>query len=107
MGAGQGLGRRTYTAGGRVRQSGFLVSAASPIRTSAASNAVRQTQVVEMTWHGSIVGFVPYDLRMPSAARFRERLWAPEDSRVFTPQVFGVGWTVNIGRVATLLRRRG
>jgi uncharacterized protein DUF5808 len=59
------------------------------------------------TWHGSIVGFVPYDLRMPSAARFRERLWAPEDSRVFTPQVFGVGWTVNFGRVAALLRRGG
>jgi Family of unknown function (DUF5808) len=59
------------------------------------------------TWHGSILGAIPYDLRVPTAARFRERLWAPDDSRVFMPQVFGVGWTINIGRVAALLRRRG
>jgi Family of unknown function (DUF5808) len=58
-------------------------------------------------WHGSILGAIPYDLRVPTAARFRERLWAPDDSRVFMPQVFGVGWTVNIGRVAALLRGRG
>jgi Family of unknown function (DUF5808) len=58
------------------------------------------------TWHGQVVGFVPYELRMPTVARLRERLWAPEDPRVVMPQVFGVGWTVNFGRVAALLRRR-
>jgi hypothetical protein len=57
------------------------------------------------TWQGVTAGVVPYDLRMPTVARFRERLWAPDDFRVFTPQVFGVGWTLNIGRVVALLRR--
>ena len=58
------------------------------------------------TWHGQVVGFVPYDLRMPTPARVRERLWAPENPRVLVPQVFGVGWTVNVGRVAALMRGR-
>ena len=58
------------------------------------------------TWHGQVVGFVPYDLRMPTPARVRERLWAPENPRVLVPQVFGVGWTVNVGRVAALVRGR-
>ncbi len=58
------------------------------------------------TWHGVVVGFVPYDLRMPTGARIRERMWAPEDPRILVPQIFGVGWTLNLGRLAALLRRR-
>jgi hypothetical protein len=30
------------------------------------------------TWHGAVAGLVPYDLRMPTAGRVRERLWAPD-----------------------------
>jgi hypothetical protein len=57
----------------------------------------------ERTWEGKIAGLVPYDLRRPTLARARERLWNPADHRVFVPTVFGVGWTVNFGR---LLKRR-
>jgi Family of unknown function (DUF5808) len=53
----------------------------------------------ERTWHGSIAGRIPYDLRPPTPARVRERLWNPADRRVAVPTVFGVGWTVNLGRL--------
>jgi Family of unknown function (DUF5808) len=56
-------------------------------------------------WHGIVAGYVPYDFRLPSAARFRSRMWAPEDPRLVQPQAFGVGWTLNLGRLLRLLRR--
>jgi len=57
------------------------------------------------TWHGVVAGLVPYDLRMPTAARIRERMWAPDDPHVLAPQVLGVGWTLNLGRAVALVRR--
>jgi hypothetical protein len=65
-----------------------------------------RTPAEERTWHGIVAGFVPYDLRVPTVQRLRERLWAPDDERLFTPQPFGVGWTVNVGRVVALFRQR-
>jgi len=58
------------------------------------------------TWHGTVAGFVPYDFRPPTGARIRERMWAPQEPRILVPHVFGVGWTLNLGRVVALLRRR-
>jgi uncharacterized membrane protein len=55
----------------------------------------------ERTWHGRIL-YVPYDFRLPTLERVRERLWAPEDERLLVPHVFGVGWTVNFGRLFAL-----
>src|SRR2546430_7531933 len=57
----------------------------------------------ERTWNGTVAGFVPYDFRPPTMARARSRWWNPEEPRVFVPQVFGVGWTLNVGRVARLV----
>ena len=56
-------------------------------------------------WHGELLGFIPYDLRRPTLKRVLRRLWAPRDKRVIVPTAFGVGWTVNAGRLARLLRR--
>lgn len=53
----------------------------------------------ERTWEGRIAGLVPYDLRPPTLARVHERLWNPTDHRILVPTVFGVGWTVNLGRL--------
>ena len=55
-------------------------------------------------WHGRL-GPVPYDLRPPTAKRTRERLWNPKGGLI-VPHVFGVGWTLNFGRVAALARTR-
>ena len=60
----------------------------------------------ERTWHGVVAGFVPYDFRVPSIARFRERIWNPEGEHLVNPQVFGVGWTVNAGKVVKLVREK-
>ncbi len=58
----------------------------------------------ERTWEGAIGGIVPYDFRMPTLARARSRWWNTDDERLFVPQVFGVGWTVNLARLAKLAR---
>ena len=50
----------------------------------------------ERTWNGMVLGFVPYDFRMPTAERVRAAFWNPEDPRILTPHAFGVGWAVNI-----------
>ena len=52
--------------------------------------------------HGELFGFVPYDFRMPSVDRARAHIWNPESPRILTPTTFGVGWTVNLGRLARL-----
>jgi hypothetical protein len=56
---------------------------------------------VDRDWHGRVLG-VPYDYRLPTLARVRERLWNPQDERVLVPTVVGVGWTINLYQ----LRRR-
>ncbi|MCO5176062.1 MAG: DUF5808 domain-containing protein [Thermomicrobiales bacterium] len=53
----------------------------------------------ESTWHGRICG-VPYEFRRPTLARMRQRLWNPDDPRVFVPHVWGVGWTINLNAAA-------
>ena len=47
------------------------------------------------TWHGRIGGFVPYDFRPPTVDTLRAAYWNPDDPRVFTDRVFGVGWGIN------------
>jgi len=56
----------------------------------------------EREWHGKVANFVPYDFRMPTGQRLRERFWNPEDPRIFTEHVFGVGWAINF---YTVLRK--
>jgi hypothetical protein len=58
----------------------------------------------ERTWEGSVAGIVPYDFRMPTLERARSRWWNTDDERLFVPQVFGVGWTINFARLARLAR---
>jgi hypothetical protein len=59
----------------------------------------------ERTWHGKVMGIVPYDFRPPTWSRIRRAYWNPEDPRLFTDRVFGVGWAVNLYRAKVLLER--
>ncbi len=52
---------------------------------------------------GSFLG-VPYDWRRPTVAVLQERWWNPADPRIFTPKVFGWGWSINLGRIWLLLQ---
>ena len=59
----------------------------------------------EREWHGTVAGVVPYELRVPTLARARERWWDP-DGPLVKPKLFGAGWTLNAGRAVRLLRER-
>lgn len=59
----------------------------------------------ERTWHGQVLGVVPYDFRVPTLDRVRGSWWAPDKPQIFTPRVFGVGWDLNLGRIARLAGR--
>ncbi|ROS74463.1 DUF5808 domain-containing protein [Cellulomonas sp. PhB143] len=58
----------------------------------------------ERTWHGTVAGFVPYEFRPPTLGRLRERVWDPQGTHLLSPHVWGVGWTVNLGRVVAIVR---
>jgi ABC-type sugar transport system substrate-binding protein len=59
----------------------------------------------ERTWHGKVIGFVPYDFRPPTWERIRRAYWNPEDPRLFTDKVLGVGWSINLNRASQLLEQ--
>lgn len=54
-------------------------------------------------WHGKL-GIVPYDFRPPTLSRMRSAWWQPHSRTLLTPQPFGVGWTLNFGRLYHALR---
>lgn len=87
---------------GRLRE---LIGAAALALLAAA--VVRELNIPrdKRTWHGEVVG-VPYDLRRPTWRRVRESWWAPQDPRLVTPRVLGVGWSLNLGRISALAKAR-
>lgn len=58
----------------------------------------------QRTWNGKLLGFVPYDFRLPSLEQLRSAYWNPHSPKIFSARPLGVGWAVNI---PTLLRRVG
>lgn len=46
------------------------------------------------TWQGTIFG-IPYDFRIPTIERIREKVWNKDTTSIITPQLFGVGWSIN------------
>lgn len=61
----------------------------------------------ERKWHGNIASFVPYDFRLPTFERLRESYWNPYESRILTPEVFGIGWAINFYALLERLRLIG
>ncbi len=49
---------------------------------------------------------VPYDFRRPTAARVASRVFNPR-AAMFTPKVWGLGWTLNLGRKGSWLLLSG
>ena len=81
------------------------VWAAVGLLAAALSNEMRRP-AHERTWHGEVAGFIPYDFRRPTLDRFKATFWAPADPRILTPRVLGVGWGVNLARLAQLFSPR-
>lgn len=80
----------------RTRRAAQLVGATL---VAAAVVSELRKPAAEREWHGRIARVVPYEFRRPTLARIRERWWNPEDERIFTEHVFGVGWSVNLARI--------
>lgn len=49
----------------------------------------------ERTWYGKIAG-IPYDFRLPTVERIRDTFWNKNTSKIFLPQAFGIGWSINM-----------
>ena len=49
----------------------------------------------ERTWYGKIAG-IPYDFRIPTVERIRSTFWNKDTSQILLPQVFGIGWSINM-----------
>lgn len=76
----------------------FLLAAVAAIAGTAFVEQLRLAPP-ERTWHGRIAG-VPYDFRKPTAERSLAKLWNPDNPSICAPTLWGVGWTVNLYRLA-------
>lgn len=65
-----------------------------------------RTPPEERTWHGVVAGFVPYEFRVPTVERIKERVWDPEGEHLLNPHVFGVGWTLNVGKLVAVIKEK-
>lgn len=61
------------------------------------------TPGADRTWRGRVLGIVPYDFNPPTWERIRRAHWNPDDERLFTHRVLGVGWAINLHRAGALL----
>jgi Family of unknown function (DUF5808) len=61
------------------------------------------TRVVKQRRTGTLFR-IPFSWEPPTRAAIRHRVWNPADRRLFTPHVFGWGWSIN---GYELLRRLG
>ena len=82
---------------------GRLLRAAAFFLTLAAVAQELSKPETERRWHGRVAG-VPYDFRFPSPKRFRDAYWNPNDPRVFTDRVVGLGWAINFAQLLPRLR---
>ena len=58
----------------------------------------------ERTWHGKVLGFVPYDFRPPTLERLKASFWNPADRHILTGRPMGVGWAINFYEVGRRLK---
>ncbi len=47
---------------------------------------------------------IPYDWRWPTKAIIKERFWNKSDHQIFTPKVFGWGYSINFYELIYRLR---
>ena len=80
-----------------------LVQAAVITITLAAVCQELEKPKEERHWHGKL-GFIPYDFRIPTGECLRETYWNTESDRIFAPQLWGIGWTINIHALLEKMR---
>lgn len=58
----------------------------------------------ERTWHGTLLGVVPYDFRMPTPAKLINAWWNPKSRQIVGDPPFGVGWSLNVAALVDRFR---
>jgi Family of unknown function (DUF5808) len=80
-----------------------LVAAAAGALAGAAVAKELNKPTDQRDWHGDVAG-VPYDFRPPTVEKLRRSTWDPDNPDLFVPHAFGVGWSINLARLAALAR---
>ena len=80
-----------------------LLQAAAITVTLAAVCQELEKPKEEREWHGK-VGFIPYDFRMPTIQRLKAGYWNPDSTDIFSPEVCGIGWAINLYAVLEKMR---
>ena len=89
--------RKRGGVGGLARLVGLLLVGAAFVREL-------RLPPEQRTWHGVLLGRIPYDLRVPTVERVMHSMWDPDNPRILVPSAFGVGWTVNAAALMTFAR---
>jgi hypothetical protein len=99
-----GLAQRAEVVGTELRDLGSLIRTLALAALAAAVYTELRKPPNRRTWHGKLLGVVPYDLRVPKLDDLRRAYWNPRSQAIFTERPLGVGWAVN---VPALLRKAG
>jgi hypothetical protein len=92
------------TVGSELSALGWLIRTAVLAAAAGAIYKELRKPPEERTWHGKLLGFLPYDFRLPTLDRVRDTYWNPRSDRLFTDKPIGIGWSINL---AALLKRIG
>ncbi len=84
----------------------FALAVLAGLTAAAVATELRKPPA-EREWHGKIGGFLSYDLRPPTFAKVRDRMWDLDNPNLIVPHAFGIGWTVNFGRLYKLANPAG
>jgi hypothetical protein len=92
------------TVGNELSALGWLIRTAVLAAAAGAIYKELRKPPEERTWHGKLLGFLPYDFRPPTLDRIRDTYWNTRSDRLFTDKPIGIGWSINI---AAVLKRLG
>lgn len=98
------LSRRADTARNELDALMWLVRMAAIGAVVGAVYTELRKPPAERTWHGRLLGAIPYDFRIPTLDSIRQAYWNPRSPKIFTDRPLGIGWAINI---PTALRRLG
>jgi hypothetical protein len=93
------ISEKASTVGEEMSALGWLIRTAVIAAVGGAIYQEMRKPSAERTWHGRLLGFVPYDFRLPDLTRLRETYWNTSSNRIFTDKPIGVGWSINIPAV--------
>ncbi len=97
------LSRRADTARSELGDLLWLVRMAALAAVAGALYTELRKPPAERTWHGRLLGVVPYDFRIPTLDDFKAAYWNPDSDRLFTDRVLGVGWGINFAQVVKIV----